>query len=172
MPTPPIGASNRYFDVAVTKVYYLPAIAASTLVPTRTEMTAGINLTPELVDWAGWAVDSEYFDTQNLNSSYRTKAPGIKFCADSSVTLYTSKNGVDVRSSLAIGATGYMMFCDGGDIGGNRAEIYPVAVGSAMVLRSSGNDTTSSGTNTITASWVKIGFAITGTPNQAVIVPA
>lgn len=172
MPTPSITTSTRYFDVATTKVYYLPTIAAATLVPTRAEMNAGTNLTPELVDLSGWIVDAEYFDTQNLNSPYRTKAPGIKFSPDSSLLLYTSKTGVDVRTLLVPGTTGFIEWLDGGDTVGNRAEVYPVTVGAIAVLRSTGNDTSGSGSNTLMASLVRVGFAITGAPNQAVTVPA
>lgn len=172
MPTPSIIASTRYFDVATTKIYYLPAIAATTLVPTRAEMNAGTNLTPEVIDLVGWVVDVEYFDTQNLNTTFRTKAPGNKFCADSSLLLYTSRTGLDVRTVLIPGAIGAIMFLDGGDVGGNRAEVYPVTVGAIAVLRSTGNDTTGSGGNTLVASMVRVGFAITGAPNQAVTVPA
>lgn len=171
MPTPSITASTRYFDVAITRIYYLPAIASATFVPTRAEMTAGINLTPEIADLSGWVVGVEYFDTQNLNQVFRTKAPGIRTAPDSSLTFYTSKTGVDARVTLFPGVTGFIMFLDGGDSVGNRAEVYPITVGSIGVTRNAGNDVANSST-ALVASMVQIGFAITGTPNQAVTVPA
>jgi len=170
MPTPAITASTRYFDVAITRVYYLPVIAASTLVPTRTEMNNGINLTPELNDLSGWVVDAEFFDTQNINTPFRTKAPGVLSTPDSTLTFYTSKTGVDVRASLPPGTTGYIMFLDGGDVAANRAEVYPVTVAAVNVLRSSGN--TIGGTGTNGPARVTIKFAITAAPNQNVTVPA
>lgn len=175
MPTPSITASTRFFDVATTKVYFLPSIAASTLVPTRAEMNAGTNLSPEVSDWVGWVVGVEYFDTQNINTPFRTKAPGNKFAPESSITFYTSKTGVDIRSLLTPGANGFILFLDGGDIAGNRAECYPITVGSIGVLRITGNTNTGgagSSSTSLQASRVIVGFAITGAPNQAVTVPA
>lgn len=171
MPTPSIVASTRYFDVAVTRIYYLSLIASPLLVPTRAEMNAGLNLTPEIADLSGWVVGVEYFDTQNLNQVFRTKAPGIRTAPDSSLTLYTSKTGVDARATLFPGVTGFIMFLDGGDSVGNRAEVYPITIGSIGILRNTGNDVANS-SSILSGSMVQIGFAITGTPNQAVTVPA
>ena len=36
-----IAASKRFFQPEVSKYYWLPAIAATTMIPTRPEITAG-----------------------------------------------------------------------------------------------------------------------------------
>jgi hypothetical protein len=174
VPTPALVSSIRFTDQANTKLYFLRSIAAVSLTPTRAEMTNGIDVSGELNDWAGWTVDAQMFDTQNLNTPYQTQAPGILTSPPSSVTLYTSKTGVDARSVLIPGTTWFAMFCDGGDIGGNRAEVYPVVVAAIGVLRSmpsTTGGTSGSGSSTQYPSKVKFNFAITAAPAQAVIVP-
>jgi hypothetical protein len=171
LPTPTIVASTRFMDIGVTKVYYLPAIAASTLVPTRAEMNGGTNLTGEISDWAGWVLDSEFLDVQPMNSPYKSTIPGSLSSPASSLTFYTSKTGGDVRTVFSRGVTGFIMILDGGDVSGNRAEVYPVTVASVSVVR--GIVGTSGGsTGTDVASQVRVGFAIIAAPAQNVTVPA
>lgn len=171
MPTPSIVSSTRYIDVGVTRVYYLSTIAASTLVPTRAEMNGGTNLTNELSDWSGWVVDSEFLDVQPMNSPYKSTIPGSLLSPVSSLSFYTSKTGVDVRTVFSRGVTGFVMFLDGGDSSGNRAEVYPVSVASVSVVRGIVGQT-SGGSGTDVASQVRVGFAITAAPVQNVTVPA
>lgn len=174
MATPPLVSSTRFTDQANTKVLYLPVIVASNLTPTRAEMNNGVDLSGELNDLGGWTVDAELFDTQNLNSPYRTQAPGILTSPPCWLLLYTSKTGTDVRSVLFPGVVGYIMLADGGDTVGHRAEVYPIVVASIGVVRSMPSTTGSSsgGSSTQYPSKVRINFAITGNPAQAVTVPA
>lgn len=163
MPTPNLTASTRFTDNATTVVYYLPSIAATTLVPTRAEMNAGTNISVELNDLDGWSLEAELIDTQALSESFQSKIPGSLSAPDSSLTFYTSKTGVDIRTLLPRGTTGYVMFCDGGDVAGQKAEVYPVTVTSVGLMRNI------TGTE---ASKTKIGFAITRPPAQGVTIPA
>lgn len=162
--TPPITASTRYTDLATARIYYLPTIAAATLTPTRAEMGAGTNLTPEISDLEGWVVDCEYFDTQNMESTFRTTSPGTRSTPNCSLTFYASRTGIDVRSLLSSGTNGFIMFLDAGDFGGNRAEVWPIAVGSTSVLRTGQSSSP-------TAVKIRMSFGITGTPAQSVTVP-
>lgn len=163
MPTPAITASTRFTDQATTVVYWLPSIAATNLTPTRLEMNAGTNLTPELNDLSGWTIESEQIDTQSMAESFRSRIPGSTSSPDSSITFYTSKTGNDVRVLLPRGTSGYVMFCDGGDVSGYKAEVYPVTVTSNGVMRSA---------TAQDASKVEVGFSITRQPAQGVTVPA
>jgi len=162
MPTPALIASTRFCDQAVTRIYYLPVIAAATRIPTRVEMNAGTNLTGEVNDLSGWVIESEVFDTQPMGSAFKTEGVGSLSASNCSLTLYTSKNGIDVRSLLPRGATGFIMFCDGGDSLANKAEVFPVKVAATGVLRTTGGD----------ASKVRVVFAVTAAPAQGVPIPA
>lgn len=163
MPTPLATAAIRFGDNATTVTYWLPSIAATTLTPTRAELTAGINIGVDLADSDGWTVEADQIDTQALNDAFQTKIPGSLSAPDSSLTFFTSKNGVDIRSTLPRGTSGYVCFLDGGDVAGNKMETYPVTVTSNAVMRSFQSKD---------ASKIKVGFAITKSPGQNLTVPA
>lgn len=163
MATPVITASTRYIDPAVTKCYYVPTIAAANLTPTRVELNAGTDLSPQVADWSGWTVTSNLVDTPDLGTTFTSKITGRTESADSSLTMYASKNGVDVRALLPRLTTGYIVFMDGGDIAANKCAVYPVTVSSCSLVR------TVSGTE---AAKVMVQFAITAQPGENLTVPA
>lgn len=163
MPTPAIVASTRYTDKAVTKCYWIPTIAATSLVPTRVEMNAGTDLSPQLADWSGWTLSANQIETPDLATSFTSKIPGSLTSEDSSLTLYASKNGVDARSLMPRGQAGNLMFCDGGDITANKADVFPVTVTSVGKIRSLGGEE---------AAKLLIGYSITAQPAENVTIPA
>jgi hypothetical protein len=163
MPTPLATAAVRFGDNATTVVYWVPTIAAPTLTPTRTELNAGTNIGVDLDDSDGWTVEADQIDTQALNDAFKTKIPGSLSAPDSSLTFFTSKNGVDIRTLLPRGTTGNVVFLDGGDVSGNKIEVYPVTVTSNAVMRSFKSKDPSK---------IKVGFAITKTPGQNLTCPA
>lgn len=162
MPTPSITASTRYFDRGTTKVYFLPTVAATNLTPTRLEMDAGTNLSNEVADINGWSVTAEQIDTPALGTEFVANIPGGTSSSDSSITFYMSANSVDARALLPRGTTGYIMWLDGGDVGGNKADVFPVRVRALAKMRSLGNE----------ASRLEVQFSITRTPGENVTVPA
>lgn len=162
MPTPNITASTRYFDRGTTKVYFLPAVAATNLTPTRAEMDAGTNLSNEVADLNGWSVAAEQIDTPVLGSVFTGSIPGGTSSPESSITFYSSSNSVDVRALLPRGTTGYIMWLDGGDVGGNKADVFPVRVKAAPKQRNLGNE----------AAKIEIQFSVTREPGENVTVPA
>lgn len=174
MPPPVLTASTRYTDQATTKVYWVPTIAASTLVPTRAEMNAGTDLSGELNMFTsatggggggsgGWTFTVARINVQNITQTFTTEIAGSLSVADPSLTFFASKNGADIRSLLAAGASGNLMFCDGGDVAGNRAQVFPVSVAAVSVVRAeAGKDATK----------ITVNFVITAPPAQSVTVPA
>ena len=166
-----IVSSTRYMDMGVTRVYFLPTVAATTLVPTRAEMNAGTSLTGELSDWSGWVLSAEMLDVQNMGNLFKSTIPGSLSAPTCTMTFYTSKTGVDVRGVLTKGTSGFIEILDGGDILANRAEVWPVTVASLSVIRGviGGSST---GSTTDAASQILVQFAITAAPAQYVGVPA
>lgn len=162
MPTPTLTASTRFTDQAVTKIYYLPSIAATTLAPTRTELNAGTDVSGEVNTLKGWTVQAAQIVTEDLTNPFEAKIPGSTTAPDSSITFYTSKTGNDIRTLLPRGTAGYICFLDGGDVTGNKMEVYPVTVTANGVERS---------VNGSAASKVEVMFAITRTPAQNISVP-
>jgi len=162
MATPAITASTRYFDRGTTKCYYLPAVAASNLTPTRAEMDAGTDLSNEVSDINGWMVSAEQIDTPALGTVFTGNIPGPTSSPESSITFYASSNSVDVRALLPRGTSGYIMWLDGGDVPGNKADVFPARVRSNGKQRSLGNE----------AAKIEVQFSITNTPGENVTVPA
>ena len=162
MPTPALVSSTRFTDQATTKVYWIPSIAATSLAPTRTELNAGTDVTGEIAALAGWRVSANQIVVEDMGNPFESKIPGSTTAPDSSITFYTSKTGNDIRNLLPRGTTGNIGFLDGGDVTGNKMEVYPVTVTSNGVER----DPTGKA-----PSKVMVGFAITKTPGQNISVP-
>ena len=156
-----IPASVRFFQPGIVKIYWLPAIAAANRTPTRAEITAGTNLTPEVDDIAGWSYSTTFIETKDAASRIRPKLAGPVSLDDSSITFNGSQNGTDVRTVLTRGATGFIMWCDGGDVPTQPAEVFPVEVGSVVPVRSLDN----------AAFKVRVDFGVTNVPAQ-VTIPA
>lgn len=163
MPATPITATTRYIDPGVTKCYYLPTIASTSLVPTRAELNAGTDLSGEINALSGWTVSANQVDTPDLATTFTGKIPGRTMAADSSLTLYATVNGADVRALLPRGTTGYIVWMDGGDVAGNKCDVYPIRVASNSQVR-----TVEGGE----AAKRNIEFSILRQPAESVTVPA
>jgi hypothetical protein len=162
MPTAALTASVRYYDPGTTPCYYLPAVAATNLTPTRAELNAGTNLSGEVADFGGFTVVSEQIECPDLATTFTGKIGGRKSAPDSSLTLYASKNGNDVKDLLPNGTAGYIAFMDGGDLVGNSLAVFPILVISCSQMRSLGND----------AARVNVQFSVTRLPGENLTCPA
>ncbi len=161
MPATPITPAQRYFEPGSTKVYFLTAIASGTLVPTRAELNAGIDISSHIRTSSGWNVSSETIDTEDLATTYTAKIGGRTTSADSGFEAYQSKNGVDLRVQLPLGTVGYIVWMDGGDVAANKMDIFPSNVISNSPMRPLQG-----------AAMLSIQFSITARPAQFVTVPA
>lgn len=162
MATAAITASTRYTSIGLTKVYYLPSVASTSFIPTRTEMNAGTDLSPELADWTGWLVAGVQISTPDLSSVFESTISGRVSAPKSTLVFYASTTGVDVTALLPRTTTGFIMWLDAGDISGHQAEVYPVTVISNGIDRD----------NKMTAAdRVTVDFAITRQPSQNVTIP-
>lgn len=160
MATPTISTSTRFFARGVTKCYYLPSVA-SLSAPTRPEMNSGLDLSPQIADLSGFTVTGNQIDTPDLGTTFDSKIAGTTSAEDSSLDLYASVDGVDVRVDLPRTTTGVIMWCDGGDVPGRKADLFPVTVTSNSEMRSM----TEAGKR-------RVGFAITSEPAESVTIPA
>lgn len=161
MPATAVAASVRFTARGLTKCYWVATIANKSA-PTRSELNAGTDLSPQLADASGWSVSSEMIPTPDLATRYTSTIPGSITAEDSSLTLYMSKDGVDSRTLMARDAVGYIVWLDGGDTASYKADVYPVTVSSVSKQRSvSGEDP-----DTLVFS-----YAITAQPAENVTVP-
>ena len=157
-----LATSTRFFHAGLTKVYFLPVVASALLVPTRAEITSGTDLSAEIADLAGWTVSSGEIDCPDLGTTFTGKIPGRTSTDDCSLTFYQDKTGADVRTLLPRDTAGFIMFADGGDVTGNKADVFPIRVRSNGKLRSVGDE----------SARLMIPFSITRKPAESIALPA
>lgn len=151
--------SERFFAPEISKVYFALAIA-DIAQPTRSEIDAAHDLTPEIAAISGWSVSTAMIALQGM-SRFTPQIPGRTTAADSSLGFWMDRGGQDIRTILARGDTGFVIFCDGGDEPGYLADVFPVQVrniGKARTLADQGAQ-------------LEAGFAITRVPAEDVALP-
>lgn len=161
MPAPAITASTRYTSRGTTKIYWVVTIS-SYLTPSRGELNAGTDLSPQIMDLSGWTVSSNQIDAPDMSTRFTSKIPGTIDAADSSLTMYASKNGVDARALMPQDAVGFIVLLFGGDTTGNKMDVWPVTVASVakqMAPKGDAPDT------------LVISFSPTNVPAQSVAIP-
>lgn len=161
MAAPAITASTRYFDPETTKVYFVATIA-SKAAPTRLELDAGTDLSPEIADLSGWVISGEDVATPDLGTRFTSNIPGREAADDSSLTLYADDGGADARTIMPAGTNGFIVWLDGGDVTANKMDVYPVRVRSVGKMRNLQNE----------AAKLQFQFSITSKPASNVAVPA
>lgn len=161
MAATPITQSTRYFRRGVTQIYYLPDVADPDN-PTRTEMDAGTDLSPEVADISGWQVTGGEIDTPDLATVFTGSIPGSTDVEDSSITFYASQDGADVRELLPRGTSGFVMIMGGGDTADNKADVFPIRVRSVGKEYSLDDE----------AARAQVQFSITREPSEDVTIPS
>lgn len=157
-----LPATERFFAPEISKAYFLPAIAAATMIPTRAEIDAGTDLTDEIADLSGWAVSSGMINTPDLGHRFISQIGGRTSVEASTITFYASQDGNDVREVLPRGTTGFIVFADQGDAVGLPADVFPVQVTSLGKVRSTGDQ----------AFQLTVSFAIRKPPAEDIALPA
>ncbi|WP_018658458.1 hypothetical protein [Actinomadura flavalba] len=162
MAPPPLNPHTRYVAKGRTKCYWVPFIA-NILAPTRTEIDAGIDLSPQLMSAEGWQIESEAAPTPNLATEFTGSIPAGTSAEDSSITMYQDRNGQDVRQVLPRDTPGNMVWMHGGDIPGNPTmDVHPVRIGSL------GKPVTLDAE----ASSIQVNCNITDEPAENLVIPA
>jgi len=156
-----ISASSRYINPAVTKVYWVTLIS-NKLAPTRAELNAGTDLTPELADNAGWKVESDQVEAPDMNTRFTSTIPGRTKADGSTLTMYTDQAGADARALMPRDTNGYVVWLDGGDVTGRKMDVFPVRVSSL------GKERSTKGDNPAT---IEFAYAITSEPAVDVTIP-
>lgn len=96
--------------------------------PTRTELDAGVCLTPNVYDHDGFTVKSSQVDAPNARDRFTPTIAGEQKADDSSISSYIAKDGVDARDLMPEDAEGYIARYPGGDKEGYLVDIFPVQV--------------------------------------------
>jgi hypothetical protein len=162
MAPPPINAHTRYVAKSKTKCYWVPDIANKSA-PTRGELDAGIDLSPQIMDVDGWVLESESVETPDLATRFTGSINGSTSADDSSLTMYSDRNGADIRAVLELDDDGFVVWLHGGDIAGNPTmDVWPSRIGSLGKNITLDDD----------ASSIQVNFNITDEPAENLVIPA
>lgn len=134
-----LAPSDRFFAPEISKVYIALAVAATTFIPTRAEIDAATEVSGEIADLSGWLQTSGSIATPDFGHRFIGSIPGRKSIADSSITFYADRAGVDVRSLLSEGDDVFVIFADGGDVVAYLADCFPARVASVGKVRTTGD---------------------------------
>ncbi|MFJ8657450.1 hypothetical protein ACIRNU_34570 [Streptomyces rochei] len=155
----------RFIRKGTTKIYYLPTIAATTLIPTNAEITAGTDYTGQINAIDGFSLENTPIETPDMASTFVSKIGGDDSAADSSLTFYEDSVTDTIETDLAKGTAGFIViFSKGKTEGASGMDVYPVTVVSNSKAYTTDNE----------AAKITVQFTITARPvfNQTVPIGA
>ena len=156
----PIAGSNRYIPEGVTKFYWVATIATYTA-PSRGELNAGTDLSPEIANSGDWAITANALDTPDLVTTFTPQIPGKITMGTTTIDMYADPAGTDARTLMPRGAVGFIVKFLGGDITGRKMDVFPVKVGSTAKPVALGG----------TANIITFSYYVTKIPAEDVAVP-
>lgn len=161
MATPAITVTDRYIHPETLKIYWLPAVANVNAV-TRAEMNAGSDLTAEVADATGWEVSADRVAVPDAGSKFTARISGRVNPGDAQITLWADKQTTDIRDLLSRGDSGYILMLYGGDVAGQKMDVFPVEVSAVSKPVQLGGE----------AARIMVDFSIRRVPGEDVAIPA
>lgn len=158
----PLAVTDRYVAPETTKTYWVDTIASKSA-PTRVELDAGTDLTAEVATATGWATAAANVPVPDGGTLFTSNIPGRRTPEDATIAFYASRDTADVRDLLDDGDTGFIVHLHGGDVAGQKMDVWPVAVRSV----SAPIDYSASG-----SAMVNVLFSNTSEPAKNVLIPA
>lgn len=160
-----LATSDLYWQGIEAKVYVFASngiAATTTLIPTRSEITASTDVTKQISAMSGWSVEGAIIQAPSLGVAFPRQVPGRVTAAQSSINFYADKEGTDIRGALTRGSSYYVMICPSGDVTAYKASVFPVTVVSLTQPVSLDEK----------AAEIIVTFAITGLPAEDITLPA
>jgi hypothetical protein len=154
----PLATLNPYIPLDVRKFYFGLTIA-NTASPSRGELDAMTDVSPQVTDAAGWSITGTTVDSQSFVGT-ALKLPGPKSIDDSSLTCRLSKTTTDIRTICTQDLAGYVVVFPEGDVTGRKMDVFTVLVNALPKSPGIADPAT-----------VQVQFAVTATPNMRVTVP-
>lgn len=134
---------SKYFRRGKTRVYFVASIS-NTAAPTAAEINGGTNLSASVNDMTGFSYSTSQLPTPALDNAFTPSIGGPQVTEDSSITLYLDHASNPLRTTLALGTSGYIVWVDykasGNIAAADKADVYPVTVIGAPKRRSMGDD--------------------------------
>lgn len=154
---------KKYMRRGTSKFYFVPTIAATTMIPTRAELSAGTQFTSHIAAMDGWTVANQEIDTPDMADTYDSTIPGSDKADSSSFTFYEDEEDADLEETFAKGTVGYVVILRKGDIPANNSmDVFPIRVASVSPQYTADNE----------AAKFMATCSITSRPLQGAPVPA
>lgn len=154
----------RFFRRGKSAIKFLPAVAAyanGAGSPTRAEITAGTDLTPQTAEIAGFQLSNSPISVPNLKDKFTPQIEGEDTVADSTITFYDDDASAAIRTAQAKGVNGFIVLFPYGDISTKRCEVWPITSTGVNDEWTVGND----------AARYAVGYAVTNVPSQNSTTP-
>lgn len=159
---------QRYMQKGTTRFYWVPTVAATTLIPTAAEVTAGSRLDTQLFEIDGFNYATTFIEAPNMAEAFTPKELGSDEAADSTLGFYLLKGGTDtIRALFVRGTAGFVVIFYAGIAGAtpaaaDKADVWPVTIGGKSKLYTVGNE----------LSRYRVGFGVTATPAEEITIAA
>ncbi|MGI8426219.1 MAG: hypothetical protein ACR2M4_06405 [Actinomycetota bacterium] len=151
---------GRFIRRGKSKFRFAPTIAVKA-VPTRAEIASSTALTTDISDVGGFSISADLADAPDLDSKFTKKVAGVDGIADSSLTFHDDDTTTAIRTAVAKGTPGFILYFPYGDVPTKRMEVWPVESTGVNDQITAANET---GKYVVT-------FAVTDTPAQGAVVP-
>jgi len=154
---------KKYMRRGTSKFYFVPTIAADSMIPTRTEVVLGTEFSEYIAAMDGWTVANQEIDTPDMADTYDSTIPGSDKADSSSFTFYEDEETADLEAVFAKGTTGYVVIFRKGDVPANNSmDVFPIRVASQSPQYTADNE----------AAKFMVTCSITSRPLQGAPVPA
>ena len=122
----PLATLNPYIPLDIRKFYAVTSIAVFTA-PTRGELDAGTDMTPQVTEAPGWSISGSTVDSQSFVGA-ALKLQGPKSVDDSSLTCRNSKTSTDARTILTQDLAINIVVFPEGDVTGRKMNVFQTVV--------------------------------------------
>lgn len=122
----PLATLNPYIPLDVRKFYFVTTIS-NIASPSRGELDAGTDLSPQVTEATGWSVSGTTIDSQSFVGA-ALKLQGPKSVDESALTCRNSKTSTDARTILTQDLAGYIVVFKEGDVTARKMDVWQVIV--------------------------------------------
>lgn len=157
-----LAKPKKYMRRGTSKFYFVPTIAANSMIPTRSELSSGTKFSAFIAAMDGWTVANQEIDTPDMADTYDSTIPGSDKADTSTFTFYEDEADANLETIFAKGTTGFVVILRKGDVPSNNSmDVFPIRVASQSPQYTADNE----------AAKFMVTCSITSRPLQGAPVP-
>jgi hypothetical protein len=157
-----MAQTDSFWTRGKSAIKILPAVAGSS--PTRSEISAGVDLSLYVAGISGFTLKNAPIDRPDLSDGFNGQIDGPDSVDDSSLTCYDGSSASVARSTCPKGTTVYVVLMRYGDVPTKRCEVWPCRV--------TGTNDDWAGAMDTKPAQLDVSFAVLSRPNQNATIPA